>query len=208
MNAVALDSVEATQLGCERGGRLVFRDVGFRVARGEVLSLEGPNGAGKTSMLRLVAGLLPLTFGRVSFRRGASDISDPEERGRFIGWFGHADGLKAQMTAAENLSFAAALYASDGDVEETLARVGLTRAAHLPGQYLSAGQRRRLGLARLILSKRPLWLMDEPIAALDSSGRQLAVELIRAHNAAGGMVIAATHDDIGIPGPRLTMGAS
>ncbi len=208
MPQISLHSVEAVKLVCERGGRLVFRGLDFRVARGQALSLEGANGAGKTSLVRLIAGFLSPASGTLSFHAGPTEIFDAEERGQCIGWFGHADGLKAQMTAAENLRFAAALYASNDDVSETLARVGLARVANLPAQYLSAGQRRRLGLARLIVSHRPLWLMDEPIAALDSAGRKLAVELINAHCGAGGIVIAATHDDIGVAGPNLVMGAS
>ena len=206
--AARLDAVEARELACARGGRLIFRNLDFTVVRGETLSLEGPNGAGKSSALRLLAGLLPAAHGVIRFRHADADITDAEERGRCVGWLGHADGLKAQMSVTENARFAAALYGAQQDVGAVLDRVGLGRVADLPGQYLSAGQRRRLGLARLLLSARPLWLLDEPLAALDRAGKQLMAELVTAHCAAGGIAIAATHDDLGVPGPRLVLGSS
>jgi heme exporter protein A len=200
-----LEAVEARGLACVRGGRLIFRDLDLILAPGEALSLEGPNGSGKSSALRMLAGLLAPAEGSIVFRRDGNEISDAEERGRLVGWLGHADGLKAQLTVKENAAFAAALYGSAGDVGSALARVGLARAADLPAQYLSAGQRRRLGLARLILAGRPLWLLDEPLAALDRAGKSLAAELIAHHCASGGMVVAATHDAIGVAGPRLSL---
>ena len=203
-----LDSVEADALICERGGRIVFRDLGFAAAQGELLSLEGPNGAGKTSLLRMIAGLLPETAGTLTFRSSDRNVTDAEERGRFIGWLGHHDGIKAQLTVAENARFAAALHGASSDTIAALDRVALARIADLPGQYLSAGQRRRLALARLLLCNRPLWLLDEPLAALDAAGKRLAAELIAAHCAAGGIAIAATHEPLGLAGPRLTLGAA
>ena len=204
----ALDRVEATGLACERGGRLIFRDLNFVLTRGEALSLEGANGAGKTSALRVCAGLLSPSAGAMSLRVAATEITDGEERGRFVGWFGHLDGVKNQMTVMENASFAAALYGARDEVATVLDRVGLSRMRDLPGQYLSAGQRRRLALARLLLSERPLWLLDEPLAALDSVGKALIAELISAHCAKGGIVIAATHDPLGVAAQRLAMGAA
>jgi heme exporter protein A len=204
----SLEAVEADDLACVRGGRLVFRQLDFTAHRGEAVSLEGPNGAGKTSALRMLAGLLAVAGGVVRFRHAAGEVSDGEERARYVGWLGHADGIKAQMSVAENARFSAALFSSSGDVEGVLARVGLARVVDLPGQYLSAGQRRRLGLARLVLSDRPLWLLDEPLAALDSGGRRLAAELIAEHCAHGGIVIAATHDALGVDGPRVFLGAA
>jgi heme exporter protein A len=200
-----LEAVEVRGLACVRGERLIFRDLNLMVRSGEALSLEGPNGSGKSSALRLLAGLLPPAEGSIRFRGADREITDPEERGRFVGWLGHADGLKAQLTVKENALFAAALFESTGDVRAILAQVGLDRALDLPGQYLSAGQKRRLGLARLLLAARPLWLLDEPLAALDRSGKSLASELIAAHCAQGGIVIAATHDPIGVAGPRLAL---
>jgi heme exporter protein A len=200
-----LDSVEARGLSCVRGGRTVFRALDLLVRHGEVLSLEGPNGAGKSSALRMFAGLLPPAEGVILFRSPGREITDAEERGRVVGWFGHADGLKAQLTVRENADFAVALSGAGGDVAGALAQVGLARLADLPAQYLSAGQRRRLGLARLLLAGRPLWLVDEPLAALDRDGRALLRALLTAHCREGGIVIAATHDAIGIDGPRLSL---
>jgi heme exporter protein A len=204
----ALDNIEAADLACERGGRVIFRDVNFSLSRGEALSLEGANGAGKTSALRVIAGLLNPSAGKITFRDSSHEISDGEERGRFVGWLGHLDGIKNQMTVAENAHFFAALYGSEDDAGLTLERIGLARALHLPAQYLSAGQRRRLALARLILSKRPLWLLDEPLAALDSAGKKLIAELIVEHCEAGGIVIAATHDPLGVEAVTMIMGGS
>jgi len=203
---VLLDLLEVSGLACERGGRLVFRDLSFSLSRGQALSLEGANGAGKTSALRVLAGLLSPVAGTVTLNPSNGPVTDAEERGRFVGWFGHHDGVKNQMTVAENAAFAAALYGAPDSVADILSRVGLSRVADLPGQYLSAGQRRRLALARLLLSRRPLWLLDEPLAALDTAGKALVAELIAAHCAGGGIVIAATHDALGVDARRLTMG--
>jgi len=200
-------SIDATKLACERGGRRVFTGVSFSVASGTLLSLEGANGAGKTSLLRMLAGFLAPESGRLSFQSGEGVVEDAEERGRFAGWLGHHDGIKAQMSVAENAQFFAYLYGA-ADAQDALLRVGLARSAELPAQYLSAGQRRRLALARLILSARPLWLLDEPLAALDAAGKQLAADLIREHCAKGGIVVAATHDPLGVEGQRLMLGAA
>jgi heme exporter protein A len=203
-----LDSIAATDLDCERGGRMVFRGLAFSLARGETLSLEGPNGAGKTSALRILAGLLAPAAGSLSFRSGGGEITDAEERGRFVAWLGHHDGVKNQMSVVENARFFAGLYGSADAPDDAIARVGLSRAYDLPAQYLSAGQRRRLGLARLLLSRRPLWLLDEPLSALDAGGKALAAALISEHCGAGGIAIAATHEALGIAAQRLVMGAS
>lgn len=204
--SASLDSIEATDLACARGGRLVFRNLNFLLSRGEALSLEGANGAGKTSALRMLAGLLSAVAGAVEFRTSSGNVTEGEERGRFVGWFGHQDGIKNQLTVRENAEFFAALYASDGDLTDTLQRMGLGRSLSLPAQYLSAGQRRRLALARLILSKRPLWLLDEPLAALDSAGKDLIAELIDEHCRKGGIVVAATHDPLGVAAKQIVMG--
>ena len=208
MNA-RLDRAEATDLACERGGRLVFRDLSFTLKAGEALALEGANGAGKTSALRVLAGLLSFLSGDVTFETGLGAVRDAEERGRLVGWLGHHDGIKNQLTVLENAEFFAALYGGGGgEVRDALQRVGLARALNLPAQYLSAGQRRRLALARLILTDRPLWLMDEPLSALDSNGKALVSELIREHCAKGGILIAATHDPLGVDTTRLRMGTA
>ena len=197
--------VEAKDLACIRGGRLVFRGLDFALQTGAALAIDGPNGAGKTSLLRMIAGFLSPASGKILFQIKTGEISDGEERGKFAGWLGHHDGVKPQLTVSENLKFFAQLYGSNVPVESALSETGLARLAPLPGQYLSAGQKRRLALARLKLSNRPLWLMDEPLASLDASGKKLASEMIAAHCASGGMVIAATHEPLGIDCARLTL---
>jgi heme exporter protein A len=201
----ALASVDVEDLDCIRGGRLVFRGLRFRAEGGVVLSLEGANGAGKTSLLRMLAGFLAPAAGTIRFQTQDGGVEDGEERGRHAGWLGHHDGAKPQLTARETLSFYARLYGTN--VADELQEVGLARAADLPCQYLSAGQKRRLALARLKLSARPLWLLDEPLAALDAQGKALLRAWIAAHCAGGGLVIAATHDALGLDAARLVLGA-
>ena len=197
--------VEAQNLACVRGGRTVFRDLSFRVSPGQVLALEGPNGAGKSSTLRMLAGLLAQADGTVRFRNGKSDVTDAEERGRLVAWLGHQDGVKAQLSVAENAAFWAALYNKEKNIAGILQRVGLAAASDWPAYFLSAGQRRRLALARLVLSNRPLWLLDEPNAALDASGRELVTALIAEHCAEGGIAIIATHETPALPCTRLKL---
>jgi heme exporter protein A len=201
--------VEAQALTCERGGRRIFRNISFAVSGGQVLTLEGPNGAGKTSALRILSGLLPQAAGEVRVHMGAGYVvGDAEERGRLAGWVGYYDGVKAQLSVIENARFYAALHGARIDVTSVLERVGLTRLMDLPAQYLSSGQRRRLGLARLILSNRPLWLMDEPLSSLDAAGRRLTAELIGEHCDDGGIAIVATHETLGLDAQRFFLGTA
>jgi len=202
---MTLRSLLAENLSCIRGGRLVFRDVGFRVEAGQALSLEGPNGAGKSSLLRMIAGFLTPASGAIRLTNDGAEISDGEERGNFIGWLGHHDAAKPQLTPRETLRFFAELYGANGDIDLALEEVGLIRARDLPCQYLSAGQKKRLSLARLKLSARPLWLLDEPLAALDSAGKSLAARFIASHCASGGIAIVATHEALGIEATRLAL---
>jgi len=187
-----------------RGQRLLFRDLSFRVEAGQVLSLEGPNGAGKTSLLRMIAGFIAPAAGSIAF--GA--LSEPEERGKRIGWLGHHDAAKPQLTPREVLRFFSELYGAREPIDGVLTAVGLAQIADLPCQYLSAGQKKRLALARLRLSGRPLWLMDEPLAALDANGKALAAAMIAEHCAGGGLVVAATHEKLGMPCEQLILGAA
>lgn len=199
-----LASLEIDNLACVRGGRLVFRGLGARVEGGGLLTVEGANGSGKTSLLRLIAGLSMPQQGTVRLRtNGGGEIVEPEGRARQIGWLGHQDGVKRQLTPLEQLQFFAEFYGGAGDEEAALARVGLSTVRHLPNQYLSAGQKKRLALARLQVSGRPLWLLDEPLAALDVEGKSLVADLIGAHCAAGGIAVAATHESLGIACERL-----
>ncbi len=204
----ALDSIEAESLACVRGGRLIFRNVGFCVRAGEILTVEGPNGSGKTSLLRLIAGFLRIEAGTLRFRSKFADLGDSEERGKEVGWLGHQDGLKLALTPKEVLGSFTHFYGipvAAGEIDAVLVQVGLDRAAGIPCQYLSAGQRRRLALARLKLAARPLWLLDEPLAALDAQGRQLLSQLVAAHCSAGGIAIAATHESLGLSSIRLAL---
>jgi heme exporter protein A len=200
-----LDFVQAESLACVRGGRPVFHDVNFRVPRGQALVVEGPNGSGKTSLLRLIAGLLAPACGVISFSGAGARTNDREERGNFIGWLGHHDGLKPQLTPRESLRVFAQLYDVANDIPSLLETVGLRRAADLPCQYLSAGQKKRLALARLKLCSRPLWLLDEPLASLDAGGRSLLLGLLRDHLSAGGIAVIATHDPLGVEAGRLQL---
>ena len=203
-----LGGLDCHNLALARGRHVVFRELNFEIAAGETLSVEGPNGAGKTSLLRLLAGFLEPLAGTVLVRLKAGPaVADAEERGRLVGWLGHQDGLKPQLTPAETLRFFASYHAKSCDVGAALGDVGLGRVQDLPVSFLSAGQKRRLALARLRLMQRPLWLLDEPLSALDAAGRKLAGELIGAHCAGGGMVIAATHEPLGLDCRRLALGA-
>ena len=157
--------------------------------------------------MRAVAGFLEPRAGTIRLRTddGAA-LEGGEERAGFIGWLGHQDGAKSQMTPLEALAFFARFYGGKARIEDALSRVGLMRLRSLPIQYLSAGQKRRLALARLMLSERALWLLDEPLAALDKAGKALAAELIAQHCKSGGLALVATHESLGIDCGRLTLG--
>jgi len=193
-----------------RGGRVLLSGLSVQLESGAVLSLEGPNGAGKTSLLRALAGFLPPASGTITIARDGAAVSDAEERGSLIGWLGHYDGIKPQLTVREQALFWAKLYgvssgAATSTVSAALARFGLSALADVPGQLLSAGQRRRLAFARLMVSARPLWLLDEPLSALDEAGRGQAADAISAHAAAGGIDEAATHEPLGVACQILTL---
>jgi heme exporter protein A len=166
--------------------------------------VEGANGAGKTSLLRMIAGFLAPVAGRIVVRIAEQENDDAEERGKSVGWLGHQDGLKPQLTVAEQLDFFASLYRAKAD-RALLEQVGLARQADLPCRYLSAGQRRRLALARLLAGRRPLWLLDEPFAALDAGGQALVAHLMARHCGDGGIIIAATHEPLGLGNESLKL---
>jgi heme exporter protein A len=189
-----------------RGGRRVQHDLSFRVGSGETLAVTGRNGAGKTSLLRALAGFLEPRAGEIRFRlRDGKSISGGEERGSLVGWIGHLDGVKPQLTPCEHLKFHLAFDRCGGDIDAALTQSGLARPGDLPAQYLSAGQRRRLAFARLMLAERPLWLLDEPLSALDAEGKSFVRTLIECHCAAGGIVVAATHEPLGVTGAALEL---
>ena len=205
---MTLHALTADRLTCIRGGRLVFRDLSFELERGHALALEGANGAGKTSLLRMLGGFLAPVAGAVVLHEDDAQIVEGENRAKRIGWLGHLDAAKPQMRVRETLQFFARFYgvaAPDADITAALEVVGLVRLAELPCQYLSAGQKKRLALARLRLCARPLWLMDEPLAALDAAGKTLAAAMISAHCNAGGMAVIATHEPLGITAERLQL---
>jgi len=201
-----ISALTVENLACVRGDRKLFDGLDFRVQAGQALAVEGANGAGKTSLLRLIAGFLAPAAGRILVKTGKGEIDDAEERARLVGWLGHLDGLKPQITVKEQLDFYARLHAvRDARLEELLAQVGLARQAELPCRYLSAGQKRRLALARLLASARPLWLLDEPFAALDRSGQKLMAHAMERHCGEGGLIIAATHDPLGLGNESLKL---
>jgi heme exporter protein A len=200
-----ITSLTAEKLTCVRGERVLFQGLSFCVSAGQALAIEGANGAGKTSLLRLVAGFISPRAGRLVLKTGQTESDDNEERGKVIGWLGHQDGLKPQLTVIEQLVFFARLYRSDADPEATLEDVGLARQKDFPCRYLSAGQKRRLALARLMVSKRSLWLLDEPFAALDRDGQALMARQMTLHCGLGGLVIAATHEPLGLGNASLKL---
>jgi len=191
--------LRAENLACTRGGRAVFTGLSFAVDGGEALLVTGRNGAGKSSLLRLIAGLVRIAGGRLSLDGGADEAGIAEQ----AHYLGHHDALKPSLSVAENLAFwAAFLGGGRSDETSALETVGLGPLAGLPAAYLSAGQRRRLSLARLLAVKRPIWLLDEPTAALDAASQARLAELMQDHLAGGGLIVAATHGPIGLHNPR------
>lgn len=181
-------------LACQRGGVQVLAGVSFTLAPGAVMELRGPNGIGKTTLLRTLTGLQPALAGEV--------MVDPEA----LAYSSHADGAKGALTVHENLDFWAEIY-GQGDVSSALEAYELGPLAARLASHLSAGQRRRLGLARMLVTGRPLWLMDEPTVSLDRSSVDLFRTVLSAHVAAGGAAVIATHLDLGVSAETLDLGA-
>src|SRR5712675_1011491 len=200
---------------CVRGGREVFSGLDFEASSGEAVAVTGPNGAGKTSLLRLIAGLLTMADGSIDLEGGEAELTLPEQ----AHYLGHRDALKPALSVLENLCFwrdflggaafdAAKSLAAESLATESLAAVGLDHAARLPAAYLSAGQRRRLSIARLLAVRRPIWLLDEPTSALDTAGQALFATLMGDHLARGGLIVTATHAPLGIQARELRIGGA
>jgi heme exporter protein A len=191
--------LSATDLACRRGGRDVFAGVSFSVASGESLTIRGRNGAGKSSLLRMMAGLVRVAGGQVSLEGGDPELTLGEQ----AHYLGHLDALKPSLSVEENLRFwSAFLGAAAATLDEPLRAVGLDSLSNLPAAYLSAGQRRRLSIARLLTVKRPLWLLDEPTSTLDAAAQVRLGEIMQAHLAGGGIILAATHGPLQLDGAR------
>lgn len=187
----------AENLRVERGGRAILRDLSFEIGSGEAVLALGRNGAGKSTLLRTLAGLLPLRGGRFALH-GAGEEAVLAEHCHYLG---HADGLKLALTAQDNLAFWAKMLggAPAGlSPRAALEKVGLARIAEFPVGFLSAGQKRRVALARLFVAPRPIWLLDEPANALDVGAQAEFAGHMAAHRAAGGMILAATHAELGL----------
>ncbi|MFF9548611.1 MULTISPECIES: heme ABC exporter ATP-binding protein CcmA [Methylobacterium] len=183
-------------LACRRSGRRIFSNLSFALGPGDALAITGRNGAGKSSLLAILSGRLRADAGRIAVAE-VGEASLPE----CLHAVGHRDGLKSALTAGENLLFAQRLLGAPRlDPRDALERLGLGHAHDLPVAYLSAGQRRRVALARLLVCARPLWLLDEPTAALDTASQAVLAELMEGHRAGGGLVIAATHQSLGLAG--------
>jgi heme exporter protein A len=200
--SVGLMQLVADNIACSRGDRDVFAQLSFSLGGGEALLVTGRNGAGKSSLLRLIAGLLRLSGGRLALEGGA-DASIGEQ----AHYLGHQDAVKTALSVLENLSFWTDYLGGDGAPLAALKTVGLGAHADLPAAYLTAGQKRRLSIARLLTVKRPLWLLDEPTSALDAGAQAILVKIMRAHLRSRGLIVAATHGGIGLSGAkRLRLG--
>jgi heme exporter protein A len=180
----------ASKLGCQRGGRTIFRDLSFELAPGQALLVSGPNGAGKTSLLRQIAGLLPLAGGELRLDGAGFDATLPE----LCHYVGHLNAVKPSLSVGENLQFWAAFFGGGGtEVGNALAAFGLAPLADLPAGLLSAGQQRRLALSRLFAAPRPIWLLDEPQTSIDAASLKLLDAAISDHLGAGGIAVVASH---------------
>ena len=200
-----LTSLSIRDLSVSRGERPLFAGFDLRLGAGDAVALTGANGAGKTSLLRAVAGFLKPDDGEIVFEGAGGPIDAETARSRHVHMVGHLDGLKGGRTAAEELAFHTR-WLGGGDVGPAVEALGLGPLMGLEVRRLSAGQRRRLALARLIAAPRPLWLLDEPLTPLDARWREAFGALMRAHLDGGGMILAAVHDPLPIAARELRVG--
>jgi heme exporter protein A len=197
--------LRADKLAARRGEDLIFTNVSFDLGEGEALVLTGRNGSGKSTLLRVAAGLLRPDSGRICLMdAGGESDRPPREASHYLG---HRNAMKNELTVAENLSFwkrflGGETAAANLSVEEAAEAVGLPDITHLPFGYLSAGQQRRFAFAKLLVAHRPIWILDEPTAALDASADRLFATLVSNHQRAGGIVLAATHQPLGLENAR------
>jgi heme exporter protein A len=195
----------ADKLSAERGGEPVFSGIGFDLGEGDGLVVTGPNGAGKSTLLRVLAGLLPSTAGVIRLDGGGEDWPTVASACHYLG---HGNAMKTALSVTENLAFWQAFCGDQHlSVDEALEMVGLPGIGHPPYGYLSTGQKRRASIARLLVSYRPIWLLDEPTAGLDAASEKQFAALMQAHLEDGGIVVAATHVPLGLDGvAELRMG--
>ena len=184
-------------LSCFRGGRIVFTGLSFHLVNGDALILHGPNGSGKSSLLKLMAGLLEPTEGEIRWSDASSTINDDTDRHHDrTHYVGHADAIKPVMSVWENIAFWSQLRTPEPDVMGALSAFGLKDLADVPGQFLSAGQKQRVNLARILAAPANLWLLDEPASVLDINATSFLIEAIASHREKGGIVITSTHQDL------------
>ncbi len=208
MNDFPANGLAGRGIACVRGERTVFTDLDFAVQPGGALVLRGANGSGKSSLLRLIAGLLQPAAGIVAWN-SVPVADDPDAHRARLRYVGHHDAVKRALTVAENLAFWAGLHGGRRGTAEALDRLGLGHLANVPARLLSAGQRRRLALARIVATPAPLWLLDEPTVTLDEDGVSVVEALIAAQRANLGLVVVATHAELDLPGAdHLQLGAT
>jgi heme exporter protein A len=197
--------LEAVNLGCVRGDRRLFKGLNFSLAAGELIELRGPNGSGKTSLLRILSGLASPAEGEVRWQ-GESISALEENYSRAVAYLAHQNGVKDELSALENLRISSGVAGnalSKSEAQQILEKVGLSRQQHLPTRSLSAGQRRRVALGRLLTSKAPLWILDEVLTSLDDAAIKLSRRFIGDHLAQGGLAIIATHQDLDLSAERI-----
>ncbi|HEX3086179.1 MAG TPA: cytochrome c biogenesis heme-transporting ATPase CcmA [Pyrinomonadaceae bacterium] len=197
--------LEVINLTCVRGTRRLFKQLNFAAREGELVELRGPNGSGKTSLLRILCGLATPAAGEVQWN-GRSIRKLGEEYFASVAYLGHQNGVKDELTAIENVRVSGAVSGtpiSEAEAKEILQRVGLVQQQNLPTRVLSAGQRRRLGMTRLLTSSATLWILDEVLTSLDDSAMNLSREFISEHLKKDGIAIVATHQDLNLAAPRI-----